>query len=130
MISPTGTVSGESPEVAAKRFYDWYVNHPDPLKSGEYLKNDDITEEYKNIMGRYVRRGIEGGRDPVFNCGDTVLPKNVTTLTPEYSEDGMLSIVIINEASTGRDLFQIKLAKVGGNWLVRDVWCAPFEETE
>jgi hypothetical protein len=128
-VSPTvDEEPGRGPEIVALEFYNWYVNHPDPLKSGEYLARGDITQEYKEIMGRYVRRGMDPGRDPVFNCGDPVLPKVVRTLPAEFDEEGALSLVILEEPASRINMFQIKLAKVDSVWLVRDVWCAPFEE--
>jgi hypothetical protein len=124
-ISPSPGSSEGVPESVAKNFYDWYVAHPEPLGSGDYKTRIDITDEYKAIMERYVARGLPSDRDPVFNCGDLVLPKNVLTFAAEYDEDKKTAFVILQEANTDRNLFQIKLENVKGEWLVRDVWCAP-----
>ncbi len=114
-----------TPEVIAKTFHDWYISRPNPLKSGEYKARGDITTEYKEVMETYVTRGFTPGRDPVFNCGDSVLPKEVISLTGEYDDTLTQGLVILQEAGTSRNLYQIKLIKTGNDWKVRDVWCAP-----
>lgn len=115
----------KTPGQAAKDFHDWYVNHPSPLISGAYKTRSDISSEYKFVMARYVGRGFPTDRDPVFNCGDFPLPKNVIALAPEYDESQNQALVILQEEQAKRNLYEIKLAKIGDAWLVRDVWCAP-----
>lgn len=114
-----------TPEQAASGFYNWYVNHPAPLKSGAYKSRQDVIPEYKESMAAYVRRGLDPARDPVFNCGGGALPKNVDAMPAELNSEGDQALVIMQVTSTGQRLFQIKLQKLEGNWLVKDVWCAP-----
>lgn len=111
-----------SPEETARRFYLWYVVEK-PLRTGAYQSRIDITEEYKAVMSKYVRRGLSTDRDDVFNCGDSVLPTNVSPQNAEYQGD--LSLVTLQEVASGRNLFIIKLQNIDTKWKVRDVWCAP-----
>lgn len=111
-----------SPEETARRFYLWYVAET-PLKTGAYNTRIDITDEYKAVMNKYVRRGLSADRDDVFNCGDAVLPRNVSPQNAEYQGD--LSLVMLQEIPGNRNLFIIKLQNVDAMWKVRDVWCAP-----
>lgn len=124
-LSPTG--DEVLPEDIAIEFYRWYVNHPAPLKSGEYQTRRDITDKYKTIMNGYVRRGLSTDRDDVFNCGDTKanLPRNVVPKNAEFDAQRETALVRIHNASTGFDAFIIKMEKVENEWKVRDIWCAP-----
>ena len=121
--APTITTNLNSPEVIAKNFYIWYVTHPSPLASGDYEKRTDISPQYKSIMGRYVKRGIPTDRDPIFNCGTTFLPVNITAGKAEYNTDKNQALVTIYEGSTNKKLFQIKVQKYEQTWLIRDIWC-------
>lgn len=116
-----------SPEEVAKNFYTWYVNHPSPIESGEYEKRQDIATEFKEVMGRFVKKGINPGYDHVF-CEDIILPKNAVPQEPIYDDDSQsMALVTFKDVSGGRDLFQIKLESVQGNWLISDVRCALSE---
>ena len=123
-LSPTsssGRTSTQSPTIVAKSFYNWYVNHPSPIKSGAYETREDTTAEFKTVMGSFVLRGIDPGYDHVF-CEISSLPKNVTPAEPTYNEDKKLALVMFKNSS-GLDLFQMKLESIRGKWLVADVWC-------
>lgn len=122
---PTSAVELLIPEPAASGFYNWYIAHPAPLASGAYKARQDITNEYKKIMGKYVSRGLSRDRDDIFNCGDVVLTKNIAALPAEYNPDRTMALVILQEKNSARNLYQIKMQRIGENWLVRDVWCAP-----
>ena len=113
------------PEELARRFYVWYVTHPAPLQSGDHLYRPDITAEYKKIMTRYVKRGINPQRDPVFNCGDPKPPQNIIPKLAQYDQTQGQALVTLQEVPSGRNLFQIKMLRRNNIWLVRDVWCAP-----
>lgn len=121
-LSPTK--AAESPKTAAKNFYDWYVSHPSPIKSGAYKMRDDVTSEFKDIMGTFVSRGIDPGYDHVF-CQMSQLPKIVTLKEPEFNEDNTLALIMFQDPSTGNNLFQMKMENIGQKWLVSDVWCPP-----
>jgi len=121
---PSPTVVQITPDIIAKRFYDWYVNHPNPLGSGDYLTNADITPEYKKNMGKYVARGDHLNSDPVMNCQDGKAPKIVVTQPPVYEAGGLRAYVFIAESSAAQPLYKVILHNVGNNWLIKDVWCA------
>ncbi|MBI4091971.1 MAG: hypothetical protein HY427_02090 [Candidatus Levybacteria bacterium] len=113
----------KKPEQAAKDFYDWYVNHPSPVKSGAYLTREDLTSDFKEIMGIFVSRGIDPGYDHVFCDALPSLPKNVTLGEPIYSEGGKVALIIFRDASDGKNLFQMWLENIEGNWYVSDASC-------
>ena len=115
-----------TPSVVAKDFYDWYVNSPDPIKSGEYEKRSQITVEFKLVMGSFVKRGIDPGYDHVF-CEYTELPKAVKFEDPILEKTDIANVMVRENFSDGRILFQIKLKNIKGQWLVDDVWCPPAE---
>ena len=125
--TPTGSailspkVAAEFPTVVAKNFYDWYVNHPSPIKSGAYKTREDVTADFKEVMGSFASRGIDPGYDHVF-CEISSLPKNVALGELKYDENSTLALVMFKD-SGGQDLFQMKLANLQGKWLVADVWC-------
>ncbi|GEM_PF-3702997 len=114
-----------SPENVAKEFYDWYVSNPHALDSLSYKTRNDITVEYKEIMGGYVARGLDPQHDPIFNCGDIVMPKTIKTKSAVYDRQHSQALVTIYNPFNERDLYQIKLQNVKGLWLIKDVWCAP-----
>lgn len=127
-ISPSQAPSvliGVAPEVVAKTFYDWYVNHAEPLASEDFKERPEITEHYKNVMQRYVNKGLKSTYDPVFNCGNPNLPKNITALPAEFDINNAKAHVILQETSSKISLFQIKLVNTNKSWFVDDVWCAP-----
>lgn len=113
-----------APQKVAQSFYDWYVLRPETLSRGEFKTRADITDEYKAIMETYVTRGLPADRDPVFNCGDYPLTQKVRALSPEYDELQQQALVTLQEAGSTQDLYIIKVAKVEGQWKIRDVWCA------
>lgn len=126
-LSLTAAVSpgtSQAPQVVAKVFYDWYINHPSSIKSGDYKLRQDVTSEFKEIMGTFVSRGIDPGYDHVF-CELSSLPKIVTLKVPIFNEDNTLALIMFQNPSTGSDLFQMKLEYAEQKWLVSDVWCPP-----
>lgn len=122
---PTATLILTSPEVVAVNFYNWYVSQSSPLASKAYVARADITPEYKEIMGRYVARGLSKDRDDVFNCGTWPLPQAVDYLPAEVDPYLMQALVTLKNISNNQNLFLIKLQKTGQDWLIRDIWCAP-----
>lgn len=127
-LSPTvSTRTSQSPTIVAKSFYDWYVNHPAPIKSGAYLTREDITPDFKEIMGIFVSRGIDPGYDHVFCDTLPSLPKNITLAEPIYNEGKTLALIIFKD-SGGNDLFQMKLGSIQGKWYVADASCPKLPE--
>jgi hypothetical protein len=124
-ISPTGVLQTEtvdSPGTIANNFYTWYVNHPSPINSGEYETRNDVTEDFKKVMGRFYKEGIDPGYDHVF-CEDIVLPKNAVP-AESIIDEGETEALVTFKAPEGNSLFSINLEKTGGRWLVSDVKCA------
>lgn len=122
-------VTSQSPASAAKSFYNWYISHPSPIKSGAYELREDTTAEFKEVMAVFLSRGIDPGYDHVF-CEISSLPKNVTLAEPTYSEDRTVALIMFKDVVSGRDLFQMKLENVHSKWLVADVWCPPVQRPE
>jgi len=122
-VLPTSQASA-MPEAAAMSFYNWYVNHPDPIKSREYQKRDDLTADFKIVMGRFVDKGIDPGYDHVF-CALTTIPKEVRVSDVLYERENLASVMLAEATPDGINLFQIKLQKDGEKWMVNDVWCPP-----
>ena len=112
----------KTPKQAAKDFYDWYVNHPSPVKSGAYLTREDTTADFKEIMGIFVARGIDPGYDHVFCDTLPSLPKNVTLAEPTYNQDRTLALIMFKD-SGGKDLFKMKLESIQGKWYISDASC-------
>lgn len=121
-LSPTvSQKTSQSPTIVAKSFYDWYVNHPSPVKSGAYLTREDVTPDFKETMGIFVSRGIDPGYDHVFCDALPSLPKNVTPNEPIYSE-GRVALIIFRD-SNENNLFQMWLENIEGDWYVSDASC-------
>lgn len=128
-VVPTNIPSVSSqitPDMVAKDFYSWYVNSPDPIKSGEYESRSQITPEFKDVMGRFVKRGIDPGYDHVF-CESSNLPKTVRFDEPIIESTILATVMIKEDSPDGANLFQIKLKNIEGQWKIDDVWCPPAE---
>mgnify|MGYP001588140719 CR=1 FL=1 len=125
-LSPTiSQGTSQSPAIVAKTFYDWYVNHPSPIKSGAYKAREDVISDFKEVMGSFISSGIDPGYDHVF-CATSKLPKNVTLAEPIYSDYRSMALIMFRDTS-GTNLFQMKLEVVRSKWLVSDAWCPPVQ---
>ncbi len=110
----------ETPEKTAKGFYDWYVAHPNPLKSGAYKARKELASEYKKQV-EYVS-GVKPQSDPVICKDNKVIDTKVTSIT--YDPGDEKAIVIIGENTPPEsELHRFFLNKVNENWLITDVNC-------
>jgi hypothetical protein len=113
-----------SPEYVALQFYNWYVNHKNPIGSGDYKKVPYLTEYYMEAFDSYRERGRHLQGDPVFNCLNIKPPKNVVAQDASFDQDGERAHVSIREnRELAKFIYQIILKREKGKWLVRDVWC-------
>ncbi len=120
--TPMPTPSGPQPLPFAKSFYDWYVNHPDPLKSGDYLSSGYIAPDFSKKIKGFVARGFT--QDPVFTCVGEIPPKEVEYSESLYDKTQSSAMIAVKKISEEKPLYKILLIKEGEKWLVNDVRCA------
>lgn len=114
----------ESPEFAAREFYQWYVNHSDPLGSGEYKNNPYVSTVFRATLDDFVLMEDYRENDPVLNCTGVTPPKILVPQAATFDSTSQKANVILHE-ETGqkRLMYRVLLIKENGKWLVKDLYC-------
>ena len=112
-----------SQEKIAEDFYNWYVNHPDPLGSGDYQKNPFLTEDFKETLSGFVFRGDYLNSEPVLTCIGITPPKDIVASPAVFEGSEASSVILQRKVEGSIPLYKVVLKNVNQQWLIDDVRC-------
>ena len=113
-----------TPEAVTSTFYNWYFSfNGDPLKPGEYLKNELLTSEYRDVINDFVRtyKGTKPS-DPIFCVKNKTAPSQVI-YEPAVLFGDKMKVKI--RRLDGKYLYTAWLIQQHGKWVIDDITCTP-----
>lgn len=119
---PNQSSSGQilMPEQVVRNFYDWYINQPNPLKSGAYKTRTDLTSDYKEQIEYVI--SVRPNSDPLICAENKEI--NIKIGAATYTNSGSKAVVIVHENTPeGRELHSFRLNNSSGKWIIEDVNC-------
>lgn len=121
-VSPTSAVS--TTEQVVESFYSWYINHKNPLGSGEFINYPNLSEHFKEIIVGFVNRGDHLDSDPILTCVGIKAPKNIVVQPAVYDNARLNASVVVQEGvAGGRLLYEFILKNINDKWVIEDVRC-------